>query len=198
MTSEGELIQAPDANAGPVLEVDSALLNGSLRELQALGYFHHYERLQPMGMLDHYAEGEWVPVNAMRRHYGLCDALPLQPAQIERVGRRVASPTRRRLLAALEGTARVVGFNPWIAIGPMHRIAQRVFRGGSSRLLKLGPKDLQLTFYDNPLFESLYFRASCAGIVRQMLGVLGVRSVHLEVAPSALPARETSLFASWV
>jgi hypothetical protein len=176
-------------------------LHSSQEGLRALGHFDRYAELlgaQALDQLKLYVGSEWIPVPSMELHYRACDQLALSTGELDVVGRWVMDRLQNRLLSTLGSAARGAGFEVWQAFAPMLRFTGRLFQGSHASVLKLGPKDLELTVHGNPLLEHGYFRCAFSGTIRGMLGLLGARSTFVRVRPTRAAAEHFALHIAWV
>ena len=69
------------------------------------------------------------------------------------------------MLGLLMRTARQEALTPWAGLVQCNKLYDRIFQGGSCRLIKLGPKEARLEVVNNRLFSLEHFRNGFRGIV---------------------------------
>jgi len=196
-----EVVVQADSSVPRLTAVKGMLLLSSQEGLRALGHYQRYATLlgpSRLARLGQYLGNEWVPLESMQTHYGACDALALGPPELEAMGRMVAERLQRRLLTTLTSAARGVGFDVWTALGPLSRLAGRVFQGSAACVLKVGPKDMESTIFGNPLLDFTYFRVAYCGTIHGMLGLLGARGSYVNILRHSPERCSLTLRASWV
>lgn len=141
-----ELVVPHDPNAGSLVAVRNVLIQSSLAELKAHGLYDRYAQEMPHDMLEQLSVAAlspgWIPVELAHRHYGACDALALDAAQFETIGKAVGDRVQSAVLIALAKKVREANYDLWLAVGPLQRMWPRVFQGGSAQVWKLGPKEM--------------------------------------------------------
>lgn len=198
---DNNVVVEADPKEGPLTAVKGMLLQSSLNELKTFGHYDEYCRqIEPAWLqkLVGYIGGEWVPIEAMIAHYAACDRMLLTPMQLDAIGRAVGDRLRSRLLTTLVSSARTAGLNPWTAISSMYRMTERVFEGSTARVVKAGPKDMDITVFGNPLAQFSYFRNGYCGSLRAMVTVLGARSSYAKITSCSEPTKQFTARVSWV
>lgn len=196
-----EVVVPFDPRIPPLSAVKGMLLHSSLDALRALGHFPRYaQALGPehLAELCAYLGNTWVPVAAMHTHYATCDGLELSAPELDAMGRWVADRLQQRMLATLTSAARSAGVDVWTMLGPVMRMAGRVFQDSQAVVVKVGPKDVETTIHGNPLFDYKYFRVAYCGTVRGMLGLIGARSSHVKILYHRREPAEIRVLMSWV
>lgn len=195
-----EVVIPHDPSIPPLSGVKGILLHSSQEGLKALGHWERYSALlgPKLAGLSAHLGSEWVPVAEMGTHYAACDALELSAAELDAMGRWVVDRLQHRLLVGLASSARSAGFDLWMAFAPMLRLTGRLFRGSHASVLRLGPKDVEITIHGNPLLAYKYFRVAYCGTVRGMFGVLGARSSYVKILGMDATRGALTVRASWV
>ena len=83
------------------------------------------------------------------------------------MGSEVGERVQGSVLGVVVRTARrSAGLTPSdLGLGHATRLYERIFRGGSVQILKLGPKEAQVEVVNNRLFALGYFRNAFRGLV---------------------------------
>ena len=180
--------------------VRSTLLLASIGALRASGYIDPYrdrlEREHHPEVLDVVA-GSWVPAPAALAHYRACDALGLTSLEQMAMGRRTGDGLRQHLTRAVATLSRDVGLTPWIVFEQFNRFWARSFHGGGVSVVKLGPKDAEITYGRCLLLQSPYFRSALRGVALGLLELVTRRVFMSEVSFNA-PRLEARYRVSWV
>ncbi|MEY4578953.1 MAG: hypothetical protein RL701_3656 [Pseudomonadota bacterium] len=168
--------------------VRSVLLQSSLDELKHLGHFERY-----LTFMDPVAFEElsglvigpgWIPAELALKHYAACDAMLLTHEQLEAMGTRVSARLHSTLLVTVaRSMSNTLGGDPWTFMGPLTRLAGRVFQGTRAEIIKLGPKDMRIDVRGNTLFQFQYYRVAYSASLRARFTGFGARIVYVKFAP---------------
>jgi len=185
MHSETREILIPhDPARGPLRAVRRMLIQSSVAELKQLGVYERYRvGIAPAlleQIMDQVGPG-WLPVELAMEHYYACDALELDPADIERLGAAAGENLARTLLVSGSGSTPEGEASPWSAIGAFSRMGKRIYEGGSSQYVRLGPKQLQIENIGNPLLSVRYYRVAHLAFLRRAFGTLGVKVTDAKI-----------------
>jgi hypothetical protein len=74
---------------------------------------------------------------------------------------------------------------------------QRVYDGGSSQYVKLGPKKLLIEYRDNPLFAIAYYSRAYGGYMRTALGSLGLDIIDIQLSVHRGHDAQTDALFTW-
>jgi hypothetical protein len=187
--------------AGPlVTQVRGSLIVSSLQTLRALNLFDAYIQLLSREMHEpvlYALASTWLPVATAMAHYEACEALGLDEAALEAMGKHVGQRITGTFLATLVRGARAVGATgrPVAVLRNYDRMWERIFLGGGCTVTQTGPKDATIESRGIPMLRYRYFRAGYAALIRGAAELVG-RAVYVKV----LRAGDSSLVlgASWV
>jgi hypothetical protein len=181
-----------------VTHVRSTLIQSSLAGLRDRGLFDAYlEKLDPKvrdAILLNLAPS-WMPIALGVEHYRACDALQLSESALQEIGEAAAQRVMGTFLGTLVRSSRVAGTSPWIVCKSYATLWQRLWQGGSIRVLEEGPKDAVLVGMGSPCGQYRYFQVAYCGVVKGALGMFS-RSVHVTARPNR--AGQLIAAASWV
>ena len=173
-----EVIIPHDPSRGPLTAVRRMLVHSSIAELQVLGVYDRYCECIDRASLERIHEligPGWMPIELALEHYGACDKLKLSDQFIVDAGQRSGENVGDALLVAGARTGvRAKDRSPWSFVGAFSRMGRRIFEGGSSQYVKIGPRTLQIEHLRNPLFAFHYYRHAHTGFLRKSFGSLGV------------------------
>lgn len=180
-----EILVPHDLTRGPLRSVRRMLIQNSVAELKELGVYDRYCACIAPAILtevmDQVGPG-WLPVELALEHYRACDALDLLDAAVERLGEIAGANVVRTMLVGAGLTPDSPGA-PWVAIAAFARMGRRIYEGGSSQYVKLGPKSLQIENIGNPLLSIPYYRTAHRAFLRSAFGTLGVRVIETRMTP---------------
>jgi hypothetical protein len=173
-----EIIIPHDPARGPLTAVRRMLVHSSLAELQELGVYDRYCSLIDRVSLERIHEligPGWMPLPLALKHYEACDRMQLSDEVVLDAGQRAGENMGKSLLVAgAQSTASPTDRSPWPILGAFSRMGRRIYDGGSSQYVKLGPNALQIEHDRNPLFAFHYYRVAHSGFLRKSFGSLGV------------------------
>ncbi|MDD9965163.1 MAG: hypothetical protein OXR73_02990 [Myxococcales bacterium] len=182
VASETQEILIPhDLNRGPITTVRRLLVHSSIAEIKQLGLYEHYrEHIAPASLtriLELIGPGS-MPVELALEHYRACDKLEISDRETQAVGKRAGERMQGLLLVTQKGAETA----PWSMLGAVSRVGERLYDGGSSQYVRLGPKRLSIERMGNPFFSVRYFRIAHKGFLREMFGRLGLRKVEAQLS----------------
>jgi hypothetical protein len=160
-------LPAPVDRIEPMRAVRSTLVSSSLQAIRARSLGDRYfERLPP-----HWHErvhalvaGTWLPMDVVRAHYEVLDAIVPEAEERLAIGREVADRVQGSLLATLARLSTGAGVTPWTGLAALPRLWDRMFQGGAVSVVKQGPKDALLDMVHFPLLDIGYFNAAFRGL----------------------------------
>jgi hypothetical protein len=163
-------LPAPRATLPTATRVRSTLLLSSIQSLRARGLFDRYaanlEAAHHTAVFEMVA-GVWLPMDVALAHYRASDALGLSPEEQAGMGRDVNVRVQGSVLGLLARTARDAGVTPWVIMGSLGRLWDRVFDGGGGvEVRKTGPKDARAEVVGLPLLKVGYFRHAFRGVFK--------------------------------
>jgi hypothetical protein len=185
----------------PLTEVKSTLLLSSIQSLRVYGVYERY--------LEHLADeyraavlesvvGAWVPVDAALAHYRACDALLLSAEDQLALGRLTGQGLRQHLTRVAGMLSRGLGVTPWLMFEQFPRFWSRSFNGGGISVVKLGPKEAEVTYTQCKLLESPYFRSALRGVAMALLESASRRCTMQELVTRPARPNEARYRVSWV
>src|SRR5688572_16264847 len=143
-----EIVVPHDPARGPVTAVRRMLVHSSIAELEQLGLVERYAGLIGSATLAQIKEligPGWMPLELAMRHYDACDELGLPDQQIHDAGLRAGEKMGSSLqVAGAQGRATLIDGSPWAVVGAFSRMGRRIYEGGTSQYVKLGPNLLQI------------------------------------------------------
>jgi len=195
------ILSEHESSHGPaVVQVRGALLVSSLQTLRDLGYFPRYSAKLPAALHDSvvYAlASSWLPTELAMAHYGACDAMELDDAELEGIGERVSARIMGTFVATLLRGTRMVGadLRPVLVLQQFHRLWDRLVLGGSCTVRQTGPKDAVIEVRGIPMFRYRYFRMGYTSLIRGAGLIIG-RTLYTRVLRGSDTGQSLSL--SWV
>jgi len=199
--ARSQLLVAHDSTSGPVvLQVRGSLVVSSLQTLRELNLYPRYiAKLAPEwhDRVLFALASSWVSSDIAMAHYGACDAMALEPAEMSAIGSHVAERIMGSFLATLLRGARVTGATslPVVALQNYNRLWDRLLQGGGCKVLLTGPKDALIDSYGVPMFRYAYFRTAYSALVRSC-GLLFCKSCYTRVVSAS--DTSMSIMFSWV
>ncbi|HEX6242418.1 MAG TPA: hypothetical protein VFZ61_16010 [Polyangiales bacterium] len=188
---------------GPeVTHIRGILLVKSLENLRKAELFERYAA-ELSDTLRNQIEGtmatSWVPVELAEEHYAACDRLALNEPTIERLGALMAESMDSSVMSTLLKTTRQAGVESmWSALKQTDRLWDRLYQGGKTTLLQLGPKDLILEHHGISLAKSRHFRAGLRAYW-VALGQMMTKVVYVKLIRPRVPhPHSIALAGSWV
>lgn len=188
---------------GPaVTHIRGILLVKSLENLRKAELYERYvqaldpaQREQVLGAM----ATSWVPVEAAEMHYAACDRLALDEPMIDRLGALMAESMNATVMSSLLKATRQAGVESmWSALKQCDRLWDRMYMGGKTVVLKLGPKDLVVEHYGIPLAKSRHFRAGLRAYWLA-LGQMMTKVTYVKIVRPRLPdPNGIALAGSWV
>jgi hypothetical protein len=168
MPAEEVIVDFADARERPASQVRSTLVTTSIQAIRAHGRFDDYAKLLPAELratILTVVAGVWLPINVAEGHYSACNELGLSPQEQFAIGQEVGHRVQGTMLGLLVRTAKQAGLTPWTGLGQSTKLYERLFQGGSVRVVKLGPKEARVEMVNNRLFAFSYFRNAFRGLV---------------------------------
>jgi hypothetical protein len=176
---------SPTASSTLVTEFKSTLLVSSLQSLRERALFDRYVALLPAVQREPILSavvGVWLPVEVAVVHYTAVNALGLTLAESLQSGAMVGEKIQATLLGTLVRLARTSGVTPWTVLAQFQRLFERIFRGGGTRLMKLGPNEARIDVVGLPLAAIPCFRAGFQGMIKSGGELFCARAYVVEVA----------------
>jgi hypothetical protein len=159
------LAAAPDAT-----HCRSTLLAASTQTLKRHGYYDRYvAALAPdhLATIVSSAAGMWLPIEVGIGHYRACDALAIPADEQLVMGGEVVHALQKTFLGTvLKSASAGVGFSPLAGLEKFSTVFTRSIKGGGTRVIRLGPKDVRVEVVGFPLAEISYFRVAYRGFIQ--------------------------------
>ncbi|MGZ3421732.1 MAG: hypothetical protein ACXVEF_31080 [Polyangiales bacterium] len=150
-------------------QVRSTLICASIQSLRQRGLYDAYlaeltepQRQDAMAL----TAGSWLPVQTAVNHYLACDRLPLSDSDRITIGGDVARRVQHSLLNLLVRLSREGGATPWSVVTSAEKLRAQTWKGGGIHVVKTGPKDMRLSWHQQPCAQSTHFRLGFVGIVQ--------------------------------
>jgi hypothetical protein len=166
-----------DPNRKPLTAVRRMLIHSSIRELQQMGYYERYRDLilpQSLARISELIGPGSMPVELALEHYQACDQLGLSDEQTYTAGLRAGENIGDALMVASKQLGSSTERSAWDMIGAFYRMSRRIYEGGSSQYVKLGPNMLQIENRLNPLFSVRYYRVAYGGFIHRAFSKIGI------------------------
>lgn len=159
--SRGEVLVEHDPTAGDVTEVRNLVIQSSLSELKQHGFYERYQKCIAPDVLDdllsRVAPG-WIPVELAVTHYQACEDMNLSNDELDSMGSSVGNRLQSATLVSSAKKTRDDDFDPWQIEAQLHRMWQRLYRGGSIQVIKVGTKEKQVEQRGFPMNRFRYYR----------------------------------------
>jgi hypothetical protein len=184
----------------PVTSVRSTLLAASRHTIRTMGWEERYLAVLPKELnleLQMLTAGSWVSLELATLHYTACDAMKLDPHDMNAIGADVSLRTQRTFIGTLGKAASGAGATPWLLLGNVHRIWDRMFEGGDNSVYKIGPKEALVLLQGCPLLELTYFRVGFLAYYRALAAILS-RVAYTKESPMHRERGRIGFRISWV
>ena len=197
--SEDVVLPFPEAVL-PVRHMRSTIILTSLLSLRDAGQFDRYAEALPLehhGAVLNAVAGVWIDVAHAAAHYAACDTLGLSSERQMELGRETFARTKGAIYGTSVQLAQTAGVTPWSVLPHFQRFWLRGLDGGGVQVVKLGPKEADISVRDCSLVRIAYFRNAMRGIVTGMLALF-CRQAYLRELPSGRAPRDLVGFrAQW-
>jgi hypothetical protein len=177
----------------------STLLVSSIRTLQERGHYERYQAKLPRALRETVLEaiaGTWLPMDAAIGHYEACDSLGLTAHEQFEVGLDVGKRIQRSSLNTLVKLAAATGVTPWAGLRSFQRLYERLFAGGGSQLVKLGPKDARVEVSNLPLARIPYFVHGYRGVIQGGLELFA-KKAFVNIVPKTSTPMNVAFHVAW-
>ncbi len=189
-------LPCPPTRVPTTTHVNGSVLFASVRGLRACGLFDRYYAAldaRHRDTITGITAGQWYPIEVGVEHYAACHSLALSDADIQRIGEQTGSLLTSSMFSVLSRLTREMGASPWGPLGHVERLRERLYRGGASTLVKLGPKEARVEWYGQPCARWGYFRQAvgylAAGILRPFATKMQVRVLTAQCDATTLAYR---------
>jgi hypothetical protein len=178
----GEVVVPHEKNAQPVTALRNALLQSSLAGLREHGFFERYSQHMPAADLQELTSNlgpSWVSVDLAHAHYGACDTMKLSAEELDAIGKSVGERVRDTSIVVAGSKNREEAFDVWASIRQLHRVWNRIYKGGSVQITKLKATEQLIHFRGFSLNKYHYFRHANLAAIEAVHEAVGV---HVESA----------------
>jgi hypothetical protein len=182
---EEELHPFPSPMAPRATEFKSTLLVSSLQSLRERGLFDRYRAFLSAADAESIpltVAGLWIPIEIATAHYTAMNALGLTHGECAAAGAVVGEKVQATLLGTVARLARTGGVTPWTVLAQFQRLFERIFKGGGTRVVKLGPKEARIEVRGLELAAFPCFRAGFQGLIKSGGELFCTRAYVSEVA----------------
>jgi hypothetical protein len=143
----------------------------SRQGLKERGYFDEYKKhisAESEAALEAAVAGVWLPIALGADHYVACNALKLSLSEERELGGLALRKLRDTLMGTMAKTLGAAGIvSLWDVLRRYHTFFAANFRGGGSRVWKVGPKDAILEISGLPLVRIPYLRHAYGGLLNE-------------------------------
>jgi hypothetical protein len=195
-----EVVIPHDPKAGPVSAVRNVLLQSSLGNLKASGYYDRYVQLIAPELLAQLLSSlgpGWIPVELASAHYEACENLMLSARELAKVGSQVGDRLQETALVSSAKKARDADFDLWEALSSLHRMWGRLYQGGSVQVVKLGAREKLLELRGFSLTRFHYFRQATLTAIGASYSALGPRMTSVRIQSYSPKTHEMVVRSSW-
>jgi hypothetical protein len=199
MAQEEIVVDFTEGREKPAWEIRSTLLTTSIQAIRARGRYDAFAKAVPEKWRETIltvVAGSWLPLEVGAAHYAACDKLGFSVQDQFQIGREVGARIQGTVLGLFVRTARTSGATPWTGLSQCNRLYERVLKGGSVRLVKLGPKEARIEIVNNTLVAHSHFRNGLRGIVCAG-GELFAEKVYVHELPRHTTSKDFGMRVSW-
>jgi hypothetical protein len=186
-------LRAAEHLLGIATHVRTTLIVSSLQSLRRRERIDDYLALLPAerhAAVQSMIAGQWAPMELALAHYQACQALGLQAAELNLIGREVGDRIQGTFLATVVRMAGSVGATPWTALSQAGRLYERIFRGGGGLgVVRVGPKEARARLVGVPLAGITYFNVAMAGVFEIGSELFCSKAYAREVPGTRTPTR---------
>ena len=197
---QSEVIYAHSRDAGPVVALKAALLHTSIGQLKSHDHYERYLALVdptvPERIMSTLAMS-WIPIELSLAHYQACDNLMLSVEAINGLGTDVGDRMQLTSLAASARSTDERNDAIWEHVGALHRMWARHYQGGSVRVVKLGPHDMQLEQRGFVLNQFRYYRCAQLAAIGVSFEAVGAHVTTLRILDYSAPRDELVMNIGW-
>jgi hypothetical protein len=167
------------------------LILASRKSLERRGWFERYKAHLPSQhelTIASSTASTWLPVDVALAHYRACEALGLSEDEQLALGAAVVHALQKTFLGSVVRTAsKGTGLSPLPALQKFFHLYARSFKGGGSRMVRIGPKDVRAEFVGNQAAAIRYFRVAYRGFITAGCETFAQRVVTAELGAYASP-----------
>jgi len=199
MAAGETIVDFTEARDTPASHTRSTLITTSMQTIRNRGRFEDYEKgLSPevKETLLSVVAGVWLPIELATAHYTACEGLELPQKEQFAIGMEVGKRVQGTMLGLVVRTAKQAGLTPWMGLGQSDRLYERLFQGGSVKLVKLGPKEARIEIAGWPCAASNYCRVGVRGVIPAMTDLFCQKSYTHEI-PTLTTKSSVAYLVAW-
>lgn len=165
-----ELVAEHQSSHGPRVEqVRGSLIVSSLATLRENQMYERYLACLPVDQHErvlYVVAASWVPVEIALTHYGACDAMQLNEAELDTMGQHVSQRIMSTFLGTLVRTARTIYTPSSVPLRQYPKLWDRLLKGGGCSVSMFGTTAARVESRGVPMFRYRYFRVAYAALIR--------------------------------
>jgi hypothetical protein len=195
-----EVVIPHDPKAGPVSAVRNVLIQSSLGNLKASGYYDRYVQLiapEVLAQLLSSLGPGWIPLELASAHYEACEHLMLSAKELAKMGSQVGDRLQETALVSSAKKARDADFDLWEAMSALHRMWARLYQGGSVQVVKVGAREKLLEIRGFSLNRFHYYRQTALAAIGASYSALGPRMTSVRIQSYSPKTHELVVRSSW-
>jgi hypothetical protein len=188
------------AEAVATRAVRSTVIIWSIATLREAGYYDAWHAALDPAYRDTVVQvvaGVWLPLDAALAYYRACDSLGLSSDAVAKLGGATFVRVQGTLLGTVLRMANGAGVTPWTIVPHLQRFWNRAYQGGAAQVLRMGPKDAQLSVTRCQLGESHYYRNALRGLTASVF-TLFCQKVYVHEVSGHRPEGTITFRAQWV
>lgn len=188
---------------GPrVTHIRGTMIVNSRDSLREVGVYERYAELLPASHRDtllYCLAASWLPIEDAQVHYQTCDQLMLEPTQFARIGEITSSRVVGTFLGAAVRVVRNAGIDSYLPLLKQNdRMYDRLYKGGGVRVYRVGPKDILLENFGQPLVASRYWRNAYLAYMEALANTFARVGYVKLVRPRSNDGLSIAVTGSWV
>lgn len=195
-----EIITPHDPSRGPVTAVRNVVIQSSLAQLRAHGFYERYATLIDRAALELLRSDlgpGWIPIELAMKHYQACEDLRLSIPEIMTVAARVGDRLQETSLVSPAKKLRDASVDLWAEVKALQRFRERLHQGGSGQIVKVGPKEMLVEYRGLVLTQFHYYRNAQVAVLRAAYGSVGARITQLKIVHYSAPRDEVTYRVCW-
>ena len=150
------MVDHVSAHGTQVTQLRGILLMNAIDNLREWGLYERYlERLPPDARytLQAVIASSWVDVGVAITHYEASAQLGIDEKRAVEAGDRLGDRIAKTFLGMTLRSARGAGLDAFgFVLRRNHKLWDRMYQGGGTRLRQIGPKEMELEDHGNPIF----------------------------------------------
>ena len=196
-----EIVIPHDPTRGKLTAVRNVVIQSSLAQLQANGFYERYAKLIASDVLDQLRSDlspGWIPIELALAHYQACEDLRLSISEITALGLRVGDRLQETSLVSPAKKLRDAGVDLWAEVKALQRMRERLYNGGSGQIVKIGPKEMLVEYRGFVLSRFHYHRHAQIAVLRAAYSSVGARITQLKAVHYSEPRDEVTYRVCWL